>query len=236
MANGLHDGRMLSSQEWRDLLSYTGRTTNDFVQTRTEDSVQAVLHELNIRLRLTRRPPPDWKGITMAVRTEESRGKLMPEKVRWILWKLCEINFKYELLSIDRRLCQPSLRPREMTTEEWMASRESKVLRCFYGSNIGRAHIFTADPLLARKGLANPEWKERRSFVRALWNLIKEWDIRKPAELDITLEAWLKLKEDDFLTIERRLVLFYCSTFYDSFCRLPTLPRMLSEGDMSHLK
>lgn len=63
---------------------------------------------------------------------------------------------------------------------------------------------------------------------------MKDWDIEKPPALDISLEDWLKLKEEDFMATERSIVVFYCKTFYDSFCRLPTVPRTLLESDTSH--
>lgn len=232
-ANGYDAGRMLDSHEWRVLLNHN---KNGYLQhpvsTKTEDVSASVLRELDIRLRIMRQPEPDFEAIYRTTSSDARHDRLDEQSVRYILWKLCELNFKFELLSLDRRICKPGVRHRSMSNEEWMITRESKVLRCFYGRSLGRTHIFNAHPEFARKGLANPEWKERLPFVRALWDLIMDWDIEIPRALQIELEEWVSMNEKGFLLKERAIVVCYCKSFYDSFCRLPTVPRTLSPEDI----
>lgn len=59
-----------------------------------------------------------------------------------------------------------------------------------------------------------------------------DWDVRKPKVLEMEVNNWLGMDERVFLTKERAIVLCYCKSFYNSFCRLPTVPYTLSPEDI----
>ena len=70
----------------------------------------------------------DLKGPIVWQGREYPSGVLPPENVVWeILWELYELNFIYELQSLDRRACQNT----DLLSNSQLINREVEISHCF---------------------------------------------------------------------------------------------------------
>jgi hypothetical protein len=133
------------------------------------------------------------------------------QKRREIVWELCERNWRYELLMLDRRV-----------TGNWAVAsyedvndpRLGLVLDCFAGQSLSAVSSDLAD-----EGLASRSWLKRRPYWIALQKLMRGWAIPKPPALSFSVDQW----EEGHAQIdawEREIAMYYAQTFHD-ICILP---------------
>jgi hypothetical protein len=133
-----------------------------------------------------------------------------------ILWELTELNFRFELLALDKRA---SSSPR---SED---DRQAMVLKCFNGFS-----LLVANPANANTGLQSQEWREKLPFLLALRALIQDWDWDgvKPTPLLLPdLPSYDMYTEKDVQQLEDSIAQFYTQTFFCFFGRAATVPMRL---------
>ncbi|TFK61574.1 hypothetical protein BDN72DRAFT_863504 [Pluteus cervinus] len=135
-----------------------------------------------------------------------------------VLWELTELNFRFELVALDKWAVVP---PKE--SEAKPADRQSLVEACFW--NVRRGSLFTVPLSSANKGLADHDWRKRSKYLLALKDLMKSWRGDKPASL-LTPDK-LRWGEVGVLELEEDLAKFYTQSFFNYARRAPILPRHL---------
>ncbi|KAF8971706.1 hypothetical protein BDZ97DRAFT_1752973 [Flammula alnicola] len=100
-----------------------------------------------------------WRGEKVQL------GSVPPVAIaQEILWELCELNFRFELLALDRRANVP-------TTDTDDTPRGQLVLSCFPGQcSLAIVHVGSA-----REGLGAADWMARRSSVIAMRTVMQMW-------------------------------------------------------------
>ena len=141
---------------------------------------------------------------------------------RVLIWELCELNFRWELQALDRQLYDKKHFGR--------LERQAMLLRCFSTKFEG---ITSVHPELARTGLASPTFMERLPYLQALWQLMDNWRVPKPA-------SWNSCPQNPTTALhgeqwERDMIQFYAQTFFDHFARPAVLPMTLNTDDL-HVK
>lgn len=153
--------------------------------------------------------------------TQELEQALTPEVTQEILWELCHMSFRFELLSLDALLADTLYRGRGAITQaEAARSRSEQLLRVFpmSGDTLGS---FMINEIPNRDlGLTSFDLEERNRHLVALGNLMCPWkgcpdSIRDASQLPI--EAHVQALEDACAS-------FYCQSFFDNFGRAPIIP------------
>lgn len=139
-----------------------------------------------------------------------------------IIWELCELNFRFELIALDR-----TIRP-DLWVPENTAIREDEVQQIFFGDGI----LVDGIPM-RNSGLAATLWRERIPFVTALRNVMKDWYAHDPHSQRRHL--WSRFIPNNFCPtgeqelekLESELARLYCQTFFEKFARAPVCPRRI---------
>jgi len=142
-----------------------------------------------------------WNGRVVENLTDLEREE--------IVWELCELNFRFELLALDSRAT---------TTLE--SNRQTLVSECFPGTS-----LLIADLGSANHGLASHSWEERALYLHALKRLMMTWRGKVPPIIMAEKVRWTM---DDIEDLEREVTKFYVVSFYNHFRRAPVVPRGLS--------
>ncbi|TFK60528.1 hypothetical protein BDN72DRAFT_904875 [Pluteus cervinus] len=166
---------------------------------------------------------PSWRGTPFPA--------LGPSEFEQVLWELCELGFRYEVVALDGRLAaRPTskLEPRPQSNQPLIQPSEPRQLKieaCFAGMHHGS--LFDVNLNTANLGLADYDWIRRAPFILALQKLMRSWKVdgRRPASLDISKFAW---SEADVVGLERDVAQFYTQSFFDQFHRAAVIPRRLS--------
>ena len=137
-------------------------------------------------------------------------GKSGDEMREEVLWELWELNFCFELLALDSRVCTHN------------SHHESLISACF--ASCSAASISVADLGTANHRLADEDWEERSPYIQALRLLMASW-IETPDMLRKEKWSCMRMKIED---LETGMTTFYVKTFYEHFCRAPILPHGLS--------
>jgi hypothetical protein len=209
----------LSPQEWRDILSLgflKEQSGQDKVSV-TGNAVEKVrgligdcLKAAGVVERSLTRPRPQCAIGEQVVDLQRARV---------ILWELCELNFRWELRALDRRLYnKPSNNP---------LNRHHMLMECFAYDLYSIASV---RPSKARSGLASPSFADRLPYLQALWRLMSDWPGDKPSN-------WFSVPCVPTVTPEnerweRVVAQFYAQTFFDHFHRPPILPHTLGTNNI----
>ena len=168
-----------------------------------------------IQLHITAHQSPallTWRDITVTADT------LNVEHIRQVLWDLAEHNFRFELLSLDKR----------MASEAWTAdsaNREEMVLRVFDG---GAGFVLGSEPFPDRnRGLGALQVEDRSLFVDNFRALLSSWP-DAPSALQNPLG--MSPINTHIFSVERCATLFYVQTFYDTHGRPPIIPRHIPQS------
>ena len=138
---------------------------------------------------------------------------------RAILWELAELNFRFELLSLDRRASG--------STED----RQHLVLQCFPGGVDGISSLLAVSVNDSFSGWAAPEIQTRKPYILALHRLIRDW---KSKRLDFAANCEsLECADEDLTALEFSLIHTYTQTFFDFFGRAPVIPMRLDISSSS---
>lgn len=171
-----------------------------------------------------------WQG------TELTPGEPISQEIaRQILWELSELNFRCELVGLDRRLHDDRLSaglpvpldPGLPLPAPW--TREDLQGRCFVGTS-----MLDIELKHANQGLACPVWSDRHQYLLALRNVMITWSgFRSYASSKgslYLLEPPLfssELTETQTNCLETLVTGFYTQSFFNCFGRPPVLPRRL---------
>jgi hypothetical protein len=155
---------------------------------------------------------------------DELNNQLTPEITGEVIWELYELNFRFELLTLDRVAAAGMWCPMgSMNLQEAMALRDLMVRKVFplergMVGNYVLAKFPTRD-----EGLAASKWQDRMPHVLALRHLMYSW---KGCPFSIKA-ASTYMDESRLLKLEEELVNFYSQSFFDHFGRAPITPHRL---------
>ncbi len=167
-----------------------------------------------------------WRGINLQDTVPP------PDIARQILWELTELNFRFELKSLDERAHDTSLpiaaKPSEpgipRTPED---TRQDLLGRCFPGNYLP----IVANPDNANKGLTANLWADRRQFLVAFHFLMSSWNgfsaYASSHKISGNLAIPDHLTEDETNMLEYFVAGFYTQSFFNFFGRAPIIPRHL---------
>ena len=161
---------------------------------------------------------------------EELQQAFTPEVSQEILWELCHMSFRFELVSLDAIVANAMYHAREgLTQEKASAARIHDVLRVFLmaGDVVGS---FMINEIPNRDlGLTAPELGERNRYLTALGHLMCAWrgcpDSIKNASYEPSATQVRRLEE--------ACTRFYCQTFFDNFGRAPIIPCRLPSRSLA---
>jgi hypothetical protein len=153
--------------------------------------------------------------------TQELEQALTPEVTQEILWELCHMSFRFELLSLDALLADTLYRGRgEITQAAAVTRRSEQVLSVFPMSGDVLGSFMINEIPNRDLGLTSFDLEERNRHLVALGRLMSPWkgcpdSIRDASHLPI--EAHVQ-------ALEEACASFYCQSFLDNFSRAPVIP------------
>ena len=206
--------RPCTPQEWRDILSL-GLLSATSPETTIYTS-QAVEHVRSLIGECLTAPGISVQALSKPLRKDQLQElRFDARRGQVLIWELCELNFRWELQALDRRLSKDVTR---------RLHRQELLMRCFA---VRHNCITSIHSPLAASGLAAKTFRERHPFLQAFWGLMNDWPLAKPSTwFDRPLSPVECPASDRW---ERDLVTFYVQTFYDHFGRPAVLPRTLVE-------
>ncbi|TEB21038.1 hypothetical protein FA13DRAFT_1800481 [Coprinellus micaceus] len=165
--------------------------------------------------------PAAWRGNLYSTSAD-----LDEVVVKEILWEVNELNFRHELLALDRRfyIIPDPEKPehRNLPTSPKALDRHDHILDCVVPPPLARAFHVVEYPQASR-GLANPDVRQRVPQLNHLSRLMRGWsasftafDMLDPADDPATL-----------VQREAELYKFYVHQFFIIFGRAPVVPRSL---------
>lgn len=213
----------MSGQNWRDLLAIDLSVIEEKSDTKAakrRQKIRAILtprseHFLEIRTRSTAGEPVTWQG------NNYPPGVLPADHiVRGILWELYNLNFAYELLSLDRRACSESNLVR--LNDLQLVQRQSMISKCF-----------PVDPFFSRSlperncGLAAHDIEERLPFILRLVCVMQSWKGDKPPIFNLAARSYQEIPGNQALALEDAATKYYCQQFFNYFGRAALVPHRL---------
>jgi hypothetical protein len=195
----------LSGQQWRDfLLDGLLEHSREPTLVRQREQARAIFADALDELQIVPCPPLSNHFPTVPV-----------DQAQKVLWELTELNFRFELLALDRRAsASPSQNEHE---------RQAMVLKCF---NV--PSLIVVDVQHPNSGLQAHDWQQRLPFLLALRALMRDWNGLKPTPLLLPDLASLDMyTEADVQQLEIHIAHFYTQTFYSLFGRAAVIPTRL---------
>lgn len=161
---------------------------------------------------------------------DELEEALSPEISQEILWELCHMSFRFELVSLDAIAANTMYHARgELTQAKASAARIQEVLQVFpmSGDVVGS---FMINEIPNRDlGLTSPDLVERNHHLTALAHLMSSWkgcpDSIKSATYGPLVTQVRRLEE--------ACARFYCQSFFDNFGRAPVIPCCLPSRSLA---
>jgi hypothetical protein len=212
----------MSAQNWRDLLTSDLSTIHEKSDTKAAKRRQQNMVLLTpkselfpgIKTRSTSGEPMTFQG------NKYPPGLLPADHiVRGILWELYQLNFAYELLSLDRRACSKL----DTSDDLQLMQRQSLISRCF-----------PINPLLSRSlpdrncGLAADDIEERLPFVLSLVRVMQSWKGNKPPVFNLAAQSFQEISASQEATgFEEAAAKYYCQQFFNYFGRAALVPHHL---------
>ncbi|KAK0222306.1 hypothetical protein IW262DRAFT_1379784 [Armillaria fumosa] len=207
------DARPLSSEEWRDLLGILLKTST--------------ASEIQKQVEVFLGPSPDSNGVSYHLNVSDFNDPIEKKEAVELVWEICELNFRLELLSLDVRAAARSIRSQATVDEYFQADssfrieRQTKVRRCFPDA------FPSPQSARANYGISSTHWSRRFKKLKYLRKLMEGWtDPPRREVMEIRPEA---LEKESRVSVawEQGLVQHYVQTFYDYFGRPAILPRRL---------
>ncbi|KAJ7578899.1 hypothetical protein C8J56DRAFT_967184 [Mycena floridula] len=196
----------IATKQWRTLLNLNNiraapGTPNGQLRELAVSMLNTVLDDLEFNLgsstgRLK------WSGSEIV-----DSSNLSTKIVQEVLWELAELNFRFELSSLD--LAQTTV------------DRIADIVLCF---PTGHLSLLVADISAAKQGLAAESIRERAPFIRALCCLMSAWKGGEHLKGNHNIS---KTSDNELVIIEKAATAFYTQSFYDIFARACVVPRRL---------
>jgi hypothetical protein len=139
--------------------------------------------------------------------------------VRGILWELFQLNFAYELLSLDRRACSIL---DTTSNDSQLMQRQALVSECF-----------SVDPFLSRLlpdrdcGLAADDIEERIPYIFSFVRVMQSWKGDKPPIFNLVAQPYQEVPPSQASGLEEAATKYYCQQFFNYFGRAALLPHRL---------
>ncbi|KAJ7131850.1 hypothetical protein C8R43DRAFT_1133522 [Mycena crocata] len=194
---------LLSGQQWRDILEgkleergKPGRTQRR--SAKLAPLIEPALRTCNIN-DLDAFPVKDPPAASI-------------DQVKQLTWRLAEMNFRFELLSLDNR-ASGSL-------------HRSECQQCFAGG------LMMGFPLeVSQQGLASDSRPERHRYFVRLATLMLDWNstARRPAALQRGLIERRDWTDAQMRDLEEAVAGYYTQCFFEFFGRAPVLPMRLDD-------
>jgi hypothetical protein len=196
----------LSSQEWRDMLEGRIVRVENCRNRRTShsrllaDIVETLISDSGF-------DPTAFPPASNTIPHYDIRV------VKQIIWEVAEVNFRFELLSLDRRASRKR--------------RDGLVLMCVAGGQ-----VFNVPLLMAKRGLAAPEVAERHRYHLRLARLMMDWRVAsaRPLAIEVALVRdranWV-WTEDQMHELGTAVASYYTQSFFELFGRAAVLPMTL---------
>lgn len=217
----------MSGQNWRDFLAIDISTTLEKKDTKAAKRRQQILVMLkpktdlfpDVKTRSTTGEPITWQGKKYIT------GVLPADHIiREILWELYQLNFYYELLSLDRRACT------NLTTSDnlQLINRQTLISECF------PVDPFMSTSLPSRNcGLAGHDVEERIPFVLALVRVMQSWKGDKPPVFELAAKSFHDISASHATELEEAATKYYCQQFFNYFGRAALVPHRLFPTDIN---
>jgi hypothetical protein len=213
----------MSGQNWRDFLATDLSAISEKKDTKAAKRRQQIIDMLtprsglfpDVKTRSTTGEPITWQG------KKYIPGVLPADHIiREILWELYQLNFYYELLSLDRRACTNLITSDNLQ----LIDRQALISECF-----------PADPLKSTSlptrncGLAGPDIEERLPFVLALVRVMQSWKGDKPPvfQLASAVKSFREISTSRATELEEAATKYYCQQIYNYFGRAALVPHRL---------
>ncbi|KAJ7706563.1 hypothetical protein B0H14DRAFT_3526013 [Mycena olivaceomarginata] len=183
----------LSSQEWRDMLE--GRIIRAENRRNRRTSHSRLLADIVERLISDSGFDP-----TAFPPASNTIPHYDIHVVKQIIWEVAEVNFRFELLSLDRRASRKR--------------RDGLVLMCVAGGQ-----VFNVPLLMAKRGLAAPEVAERHRYHLRLARLMMDWRVAsaRPLAIEVALVRdranWV-WTEDQMHELGTAVASYYTQSFF----------------------
>ncbi|KAK6980662.1 hypothetical protein R3P38DRAFT_3235271 [Favolaschia claudopus] len=191
----------LSSQQWRDVL-FGKVWPQDAKGSKSAQRANFIDEILGPAMRAC--------GLSQLHDFPVKRESLVPfalSRAKEIIWKVAELEFRFEFVSLDRRAST--------------LSRPQECAKCFPGG------FLMGVPLTAGKeGLAAATPEERYPFVCAMARLMRDW-LPRPPSIIFHADPRRELTTQEQRDLERAVAAHYCQTFYESFGRAAVIPMRL---------
>lgn len=181
-----------------------------FLKTTTGDSLQLTIPPIS------NPPTVNWRHVPLELTTEFPAGTVVSE----VLWELCELNFRFDLLALDNILFSEHEQGPE---ERWQ--HQLQLFRCFRGGTEPSFSLTRIAIPSSNSGLVSDSVLDRHPFVRALAKLMMEWRIPVPRTMSSLLDR--ATSKSAMIEFEQSVIHFFCHTFVAKMYRNPTLPRRL---------
>lgn len=211
----------MSGQNWRDLLVTDLSAIQEKSNTKAAKRRQRVLAILtpkselfpDVKTRSTAGEPVTWQG------SKYPPGMLPADHIiRGILWELYQLNFAYELLSLDRRACSNL----DSSDDLQLMQRQAMISECF-----------PTDPFLSRSlpgrncGLAAHDIEERLPFILCLVRVMQSWKGDKPPIFNLAAQSYQEIPRSRATEFEEAATKYYCQQFFNYFGRAALVPHRL---------
>lgn len=161
---------------------------------------------------------------------EDIEQQLCPEITAEVIWELFELNFRFELLSLDRAAAPEMWEAHDgLTKEAAQISRDEQVRSVFaLDGGAPGSYVLLNMPNL-NGGLAAENWMDRAPHIFALVKLMSPWK-GYPVELR---NSSAFMSEMNVEAIEQVAVKFYHQTFFNYFHRLAISPHRLPTSSIT---
>ncbi|KAJ7576192.1 hypothetical protein C8J56DRAFT_401060 [Mycena floridula] len=196
----------IATKQWRTLLNLNNiraapGTPNGQLHELAVSMLNTVLDDLEFNLGSSN-GRLEWSGSEIV-----DSSNLSTKIVQEVLWELAELNFCFELSSLD--LAQTTV------------DRIADIVLCF---PTGHLSLLVADISAAKQGLAAESIREQAPFIRALCCLMSAWKGGEHLKGNHDIS---KTSDNELVIIEKAATAFYTQSFYDIFARACVIPRRL---------
>ncbi|EAU80351.2 hypothetical protein CC1G_12784 [Coprinopsis cinerea okayama7 len=173
-----------------------------------------------------------YGSLSVELQTDAVASALTEGLVAEVIWELHETNWRLELLFMDRTKA-PSKWPPGTTQEDTQARWErDQQVRSIFGLALGEDDVTAVTPTYVVYEIPNSDgfwsssdWRIRRTGVRRLVKLMKDWD-GCPTDIKGGLpDSDLRY----YLQAEQRVLGYYCTAFFEEFGRAPVVPCRLPQ-------
>ncbi|KAK0460354.1 hypothetical protein IW261DRAFT_1577666 [Armillaria novae-zelandiae] len=220
----------LHPQNWRDLLVLplkhhpnipepSSATAESSTQCRkrfdaAKEMLGSCMHARGVTIDLIV-PPAD---------SEESKEPFNPRRGQELVWQLCELNFRFELLVLDTCVasCPPPTDGQnpEDAVANFRMERQNLISGIFPEDSLSSISVTRVND-----GLGSTDWSCQYQRLRVLREVMKGWNTPIPFEVKGFMGP--TTESDSTLSVEKAIAKHYAQTFYDTFGRAPILPHRI---------